>query len=96
MTIVGTKEAKVQDIVELNCTSGPSNPAASIRWLIDGREVYHNSSRITADPENGWLTSSTIQVSILPEKTNIVVICQGVNNVLKENVVTTHTINVLC
>lgn len=95
VTIVGTKEAKVQDIVELNCTSGPSNPAASIRWLIDGREVYHNSSRITADPENGWLTSSTIQVSILPEKTNIVVICQGVNNVLKENVVTTHTINVL-
>lgn len=97
MTIVGSTEAKVQDVVQLNCTAGASNPAASIRWLVDGRQVHNNnSSRIAADPENGWLTSSTIYITIPPEKTNIVVICHGVNALLSENVVATHTINVLC
>lgn len=94
--ILGSTQAKVGDTVQLNCTAGPSNPAASIRWQIDGRQVFTNNSQTVRDPENGWITSSTTSISITPDKTNIVIICQGMNKLLSENVIATHTINVLC
>lgn len=94
--ILGSTEAKVGDIVQLNCTAGASNPPATIRWLVDGRQVHNNNSRVVPDPENGWITSSTISFPIKSEKINIVVFCHGVNSLLNENVVATHNINVLC
>ncbi|XKL66984.1 hypothetical protein PGB90_010404 [Kerria lacca] len=93
--ILGSTEAKVGDIVQLNCTAGASNPPATIRWLVDGRQVHNNNSRVVPDPENGWITSSTISFPIKSEKINIVVFCHGVNSLLNENVVATHNINVL-
>lgn len=39
---------------------------------------------------------SNITAAIEPHKRSLVVICHGLNMQLTENVVSTHTINVLC
>lgn len=44
----------------------------------------------------GWTTSSNITATVEPNKRSLVVICHGLNMQLTENVVATHTINVLC
>lgn len=95
VSIFGPTEAKVGDMVKLNCTAGASNPAASIKWLVDGRQAHNTSFRQEALAGNGWTSSSVITVPITSDKSSIVVICHGVNSYLAENVVATHTINVL-
>lgn len=42
VTITGPTEAKIGDNVTLTCETGNSNPAASIRWVVDGSEVSEN------------------------------------------------------
>ena len=84
------------DVVELNCTTGASNPAAVTRWMVDGHELRSNRSDLQVpDGENGWRTSSSVGITIT-NRTSIVVICRGENKMLNENVVASHTINVLC
>ncbi|XP_065200596.1 nephrin-like isoform X2 [Planococcus citri] len=95
VTILGPTEAKVGDLVHLNCTTGVSNPAASIKWTIDGRQVHNTTYKSEAEPHIGWISSSVISIPITPDRSNIIVICHAVNSYVEENVVNTHTINVL-
>lgn len=46
-------------------------------------------------PEGGWITTSNITALVEPNKGSLVVICHGINMQLSENIVSTHTVNVL-
>ncbi|KAH1018792.1 hypothetical protein HUJ05_006493 [Dendroctonus ponderosae] len=95
VSISGPTEARVGDPVPLTCSTANSNPPAEIRWMIEGRPVQNATSRTVVSPEGGWITSSNITAVVKTDKRSVVVICHGVNAQLTENVVSTHTINVL-
>ncbi|XP_075987678.1 nephrin adhesion molecule sticks and stones isoform X1 [Anticarsia gemmatalis] len=95
VTISGPSEARVGDPVPLTCSTAPSNPAADIKWLVLGKHHKEASNRTVISPEGGWITTSNITVVVEPNKRSIVVVCHGINAQLTENVVATHTINVL-
>lgn len=96
VTISGPTEARVGDPVPLTCTTANSNPPAEIKWMVSGRQVRNATSRTLVSPEGGWITSSNITAVVEPNRRSLVVICHGLNMQLTENVVSTHTINVLC
>ncbi|XP_073965682.1 nephrin adhesion molecule sticks and stones isoform X2 [Choristoneura fumiferana] len=95
VTISGPSEARVGDPVPLTCSTAPSNPAADIKWLVLGKHHREISNRTVISPEGGWVTTSNITVTVEPNRRSIVVVCHGINAQLTENVVATHTINVL-
>ncbi|XP_045780865.1 nephrin isoform X3 [Maniola jurtina] len=95
VTISGPSEARVGDPVPLSCSTAPSNPAADIKWLVLGKHHRDASNRTVISPEGGWITTSNITVVVEPNRRSIVVVCHGINGQLTENVVATHTINVL-
>lgn len=64
--------------------------------MVSGRQIRNATSRTVVSSEGGWTTTSNITVIIEPNKKSLVVICHGLNMQLTENVVSTHTINVLC
>lgn len=64
--------------------------------MVAGRQVRNATSRTMVSPEGGWITTSNITAIVEPNRKSLVVICHGLNMQLTENVVSTHTINVLC
>lgn len=96
VTISGPTEARVNDPVPLTCTTANSNPPAEVKWMVAGKFRNATSSRIVAAPDGGWITTSNITTVMGPNRRSLVVICHGINMQLTENVVSTHTINVLC
>ncbi|XP_068624432.1 nephrin isoform X2 [Battus philenor] len=95
VTISGPSEARVGDPVPLSCSTAPSNPAADVKWVVLGKHHKEASNRTVISPEGGWITTSNITVVVEPNRRSIVVVCHGINAQLTENVVSTHTINVL-
>ncbi|KAM7342976.1 nephrin adhesion molecule sticks and stones isoform 1-T2 [Cochliomyia hominivorax] len=95
VSISGSTEARVGDVVPLTCTTAASNPPAEIKWMVGGRQIRNATSRTVVSPEGGWITISNITAVIEPNKRSLVVICHGLNMQLTENVVSTHTVNVL-
>ncbi|XP_020815041.1 nephrin [Drosophila serrata] len=95
VTVMGPTEARVGDVVPLTCSTAPSNPPAEIKWMVGGRQVRNATSKTIVSAEGGWTTSSNITATVEPNKRSLVVICHGLNMQLTENVVSTHTINVL-
>lgn len=96
VTISGPTEARVGDTVSLTCVTAPSNPPAEVKWMIGGRQVKNATHRTVTASEGGWITSSNTTAVVGPDKRALVVICHGLNMQLTENVVSTHTINILC
>ncbi|KAH8299303.1 hypothetical protein KR044_000269, partial [Drosophila immigrans] len=95
VTVTGPTEARVGDVIPLTCATAPSNPPADIKWMVAGRQIRNATSKTTVSTEGGWTTSSNITTVVEPNKRSLVVICHGLNMQLTENVVATHTINVL-
>ncbi|KAI4470791.1 nephrin [Holotrichia oblita] len=95
VTISGPTEARVGDPVPLTCTTANSNPPAEIKWMVAGKQIRNTTSRAVVSPEGGWITTSNITATVEPNNRSLVVICHGLNMQLTENVVSTHTINVL-
>lgn len=95
VTISGPTEAKASDQVLITCTTENSNPPADIKWTVDGRNSESNSSRTEPAANGGWITSSNVTFNINHKSRSIVVICHASNVKLTENVVGTHTINVI-
>ncbi|XP_012277554.1 nephrin isoform X2 [Orussus abietinus] len=95
VTISGPTEARANEQVQLTCTTKNSNPVATIRWVIDDRTVENSTSREMPAPEGGWITSSSVNVTISKEARSVVVLCHAFNVQLQENVVGTHTISVI-
>lgn len=96
MTITGPTEARVGDVVPITCTTASSNPPADIKWMIGGKQIRNATQRTISAPEGGWITSSNTTAVMAPDQRSLVVICHGLNKQLTENIVSTHTINVLC
>lgn len=59
-------------------------------------ETISNYFQFAAIDTGGWITMSNITALVEPNKRSLVVICHGLNMQLTENVVSTHTVNVLC
>ncbi|XP_011068279.1 PREDICTED: nephrin-like isoform X2 [Acromyrmex echinatior] len=95
VTITGPTEAKADDQVLITCTTENSNPPADIKWTVDGHNFESNASKTELAPNGGWITSSNVTFSINRKSRSIVVICHASNAKLTENVVGTHTINVI-
>ncbi|XP_059607886.1 nephrin isoform X3 [Phlebotomus argentipes] len=95
VTISGPSEARVGDVVPLQCSTAPSNPRAEIKWMVGGQLIKNASSRTVVSSEGGWITTSNITATVEPNKRSLVVICHGLNMQLSENVVSTHTVNIL-
>ncbi|KFB47304.1 AGAP010742-PA-like protein [Anopheles sinensis] len=95
VTISGASEARTGDLVSLQCQTAPSNPPAEIKWSVSGHHVKNTTSRTIENPDGGWVTISNITVPVEANKRSLVVICHGLNMQLTENVISTHTVNVL-
>ncbi|KAJ8946977.1 hypothetical protein NQ318_015915 [Aromia moschata] len=75
--------------------SGPTEARVGDPWMVAGRQVRDATSKTVVSPEGGWITTSNITAVVEPNRRSLVVICHGLNMQLTENVVSTHTINVL-
>ncbi|CAD7011505.1 unnamed protein product [Ceratitis capitata] len=95
VSISGPTEARVGDVLSLTCSTAPSNPPAEIKWMVGGRQIRNATSKTNVSPEGGWVTVSNITTTVEPNKKSLVVICHGLNMQLTENVVSTHTVNIL-
>lgn len=95
VTITGPSEAKVNDTVSLECTTTNSNPVARITWVVDGREVRENGSRIATSPDGGWVSSSNLTTIIRDTRRNLTVLCQAVVADLAQRVAETKIISVV-
>ncbi|XP_053676889.1 nephrin-like [Anopheles nili] len=93
--VSGPSEARVGDSVPLQCQTTASNPAADIKWVVNGKQVANATSKVVPSPEGGWVTTSNITAIVESNKRSLVAICHGVNMQLPENVQSTHTVNVL-
>uniref|UniRef100_A0A182ND95 Ig-like domain-containing protein n=1 Tax=Anopheles dirus TaxID=7168 RepID=A0A182ND95_9DIPT len=93
--VSGPSEARVGDSVSLQCQTTASNPAADIKWVVNGKQVTNSSSKVVQSPEGGWVTTSNVTATVEANKRSLVAICHGVNMQLPENVQSTHTVNVL-
>lgn len=97
VTITGPTEARHGDVVNFHCITAPSHPAAEIRWTIDGRQRRsNNASRVDPSNEGGWITSSNISITVDSNKRSFSLLCQGINLQLADNVMTSHTLHILC
>lgn len=96
VTIAGPAEARQGDTVNFQCSTAASNPAAEIRWTIDGRQRRTNVSAQIPSNEGGWISTSNISISVDSNKRSFSLLCQGINMQLADNVMTTHMLHILC
>lgn len=96
VTIAGPTEARQGDVVNFHCSTAPSNPAAEIRWTIDGRQRRANVSAQVPSNEGGWISTSNISINVDSNKRSFSLLCQGINMQLSDNVMTTHMLHILC
>lgn len=96
VTIAGPSEARQGDTVNFQCSTAPSNPAAEIRWTIDGRQRRTNVSSQIPSNEGGWVSTSNISISVDSNKRSFSLLCQGINMQLADNVMTTQMLHILC
>jgi nephron len=96
VAIAGPAEARQGETVNFQCSTTPSNPAAEIRWTIDGRQRRTNASSQIPSNEGGWVTTSNISINVDSNKRSFSLLCQGINMQLADNVMTTHMLHILC
>lgn len=51
VTITGATEARVGDVVPLQCSTAPSNPPAEIKWMVAGKQIRNATSKTVVSPE---------------------------------------------
>lgn len=83
VTITGATEARVGDVVPLQCTTAPSNPPAEIKWMVAGKQIRNATSKTVVSPE-GMLNSviSLIQHVQLDETTKCMIIAHSLTKML--------------
>ena len=66
LTISSAKEVRAGDLVPVSCRTEPSNPAARINWVVDGRPVTAIASTVepVAPPSGGFITTANITIPI--------------------------------
>ncbi|XP_037715828.1 nephrin isoform X2 [Drosophila subpulchrella] len=91
----GANQAKVGDSVQLSCVTAPSNPQARISWSINGRPLENSTYKTTSSSDGGWVSSSNISLTIDSQSRTFIAVCHALNTELTQNVVGSHTVNVL-
>jgi len=82
--------------VQLSCVTAPSNPQARISWSINGRPLENSTYKTTSSSDGGWVSSSNISLTIDSQSRTFIAVCHALNTELTQNVVGSHTVNVLC
>ncbi|CAB3371803.1 Hypothetical predicted protein [Cloeon dipterum] len=96
VTTSGPTEGKVGDTLQITCTTANSNPPAEIKWVVNGKKRPNTTNNRTESPEGGWVTSSNLNITIpAGGQKSLTVLCHGSNQHLSENLVSTHSINIL-
>ncbi|KAM7345697.1 hibris isoform 4-T4 [Cochliomyia hominivorax] len=95
VTISGATEAKVGDVVQLNCVTSPSNPPARISWSLNGRPLSNSTYKTQKSVEGGWFSSSNVSINIDANSRTFVAVCHALNVELTQNVVGSHSVSVL-
>lgn len=96
VSITGATEAKVGDEVQLTCLTAPSNPPARISWSLNGRPLSNSTYKSQNSVEGGWYSTSNVSISIDANSRTFVAVCHALNIELTQNVVGSHSVNVLC
>ena len=96
VTITGPSEAKVNDTISLECTTSNSNPESRIAWMLDGRDVKENGSRITTSPDGGWVSHSNLTTVIRATGRNLTVSCHAIVSGMSQRVAETKIVSVVC
>ena len=80
----------------LTCESGSSNPPAKIRWRY--KKQYHNgtSHRMLNGEFGGKINISMLEINVEPEDDGEIIICEAINEELRESVHNAHTLSVKC
>ncbi|XP_023299078.2 nephrin isoform X1 [Lucilia cuprina] len=95
VTISGATEAKVGDFVQLSCVTAPSNPPARISWSLNGRPLSNSTYKTQKSVEGGWFSTSNVSINIDANSRTFVAVCHALNVELTQNVVGSHSVNVL-
>ncbi|XP_022239800.1 nephrin-like [Limulus polyphemus] len=95
VTIKGPKEGKRGDNVTLSCVAGPSNPAAKLSWIVDGRPVI-SPEVSTETSDGGWITTSRILIRLAwQEIKKISLSCYAINEAIGNSVSQTTLLNII-
>ena len=94
--IKGHLNAKAGETIKLKCDTAISNPPAVITWFSRGRELTGSTSKTTASPEGGFVTSSQVSVQLTDRENDVIYQCHATNNALGKTVVDTVTLKVMC
>lgn len=63
LSIISVKDVKAGDVVPVSCLTEPSNPAANISWVVDGRPMHSNAT-VEPAPGGGFITTANISITI--------------------------------
>ena len=96
VTIAGATEARVGDIVQLGCVTAPSNPPSRISWSLNGRPLSNSTYNTQMSADGGWFSISNVSINIDANSRTFVAVCHALNVELTQNVVGSHSVNVLC
>nr|QRF78298.1 nephrin [Pontonema vulgare] len=81
VTVKGTTEARMGETATLECTSGPSQPAARIRWIVEGGQSRTGNYAIqpSGPGSYGDVAKSTLTLPVPNQPANVVVECVARN-----------------
>ncbi|XP_076334988.1 nephrin-like [Tachypleus tridentatus] len=95
VTIKGPKEGKRGDNVTMSCVAGPSNPAAKLSWIVDGRPVISPEDS-TETSDKGWITTSRITIRLAwQEVKKITLSCYAINEAIGDSVSQTTLLSII-
>ncbi|RWR99237.1 nephrin-like protein, partial [Dinothrombium tinctorium] len=94
--IIGPDKGKVGETLTFECIVGPSNPAAEVTWVIDGRPMLPIASW-TKSVKEGWITTTNVSVtlnSLDPDTKSIS--CYAASETLRDTILQTVNLQILC
>ncbi|CAG0880471.1 unnamed protein product, partial [Darwinula stevensoni] len=97
--ISGRNEGRVGEVLTEECVTTPSNPRASVDWMVDGLQVGGPSPAVSTHYERhedgGWVTRSVFNVTIGEREKSLALSCHATNSELGTTVVEMHIIQVI-
>ena len=82
VAITGPETGELGEEYTFECSSGNSNPAASLRWIVDRRTVAANFTVTEESDNGGFVTKSNISLTVLDSTRYKMVNCYANNAAL--------------
>ncbi|KAJ6218009.1 hypothetical protein RDWZM_009166, partial [Blomia tropicalis] len=96
LSINSVRDVRAGDVVTVSCRTEPSNPAAMISWVVDGRPIVHDNSTVEPTNGGGFITTANITIVITNQDRNMKMLsCYAVNEKISETIVESSVLNVL-